>query len=376
MPLTASGQPNACAPANFGPGPGAGRAAGPPNLPPPLNFKNQTLRQIVHCLARRRPRARRPEQRVRHGAARPSARRTSRCARRTPRSRPVRSRADASAAARRRRSPPARSCSAIRSSLTVPAFADLAIDIYLPGDTAASPSPLTTHPGALQTNYVSATGNHAGEADLPGATTTSQRGSSCRASRWPRPSRRARSSRSAIRLPTARARRPTRTAAGRITWRGGSRRAKHQDGRAQRGHRRQPRPRATAPASSALARFDRDVLVQPGVDARRRAREHQRHRHRPRATPCRAAADLIAAHRQLIERAHARGSEDLRRDADAVRGRGLLHAGRRSQAAGGQRRGSGPARRTTAWSTSTRRARSRRRRRRFSRNTTPATTCT
>ena len=57
-------------------------------------------------------------------------------------------------------------------TLTVPAFADLAIDLYLPGDTAASPSPLTTHAGALQTNYVSATGNHAGEADLPGATTT------------------------------------------------------------------------------------------------------------------------------------------------------------------------------------------------------------
>ena len=57
-------------------------------------------------------------------------------------------------------------------ALTVPASADLAIDMYLPGDTAASPSPLTTHGGALQTNYVSATGNHAGDADLPGATTT------------------------------------------------------------------------------------------------------------------------------------------------------------------------------------------------------------
>src|SRR4029453_1921735 len=49
---------------------------------------------------------------------------------------------------------------------------DLAIDVYLPGDTAASQSPLTTHAGAQQTNYVSTDGNHAGEADLPVATTT------------------------------------------------------------------------------------------------------------------------------------------------------------------------------------------------------------
>ena len=54
----------------------------------------------------------------------------------------------------------------------MPAFADLAIDIFLPGDTAALSSPLTTHTGALQTSYVSAAGNHSGEADLPVATTT------------------------------------------------------------------------------------------------------------------------------------------------------------------------------------------------------------
>ena len=52
-------------------------------------------------------------------------------------------------------------------SVAVPAFADLAIDIFLPGDTAASPSPLTTHNGALQTSYVSTPGNHAGDGDLP-----------------------------------------------------------------------------------------------------------------------------------------------------------------------------------------------------------------
>jgi lysophospholipase L1-like esterase len=51
--------------------------------------------------------------------------------------------------------------------LAVPAFADLAIDIFLPGDTASSSSPLTTHAGALQTSYVSVAGNFSGAAELP-----------------------------------------------------------------------------------------------------------------------------------------------------------------------------------------------------------------
>jgi lysophospholipase L1-like esterase len=57
-------------------------------------------------------------------------------------------------------------------ALAVPALADLAIDVFLPADTAASPSPLTTHASALQTNYISAAGNHAGAADFPVSTTT------------------------------------------------------------------------------------------------------------------------------------------------------------------------------------------------------------
>jgi lysophospholipase L1-like esterase len=57
-------------------------------------------------------------------------------------------------------------------SLTLPALADLAIDVFLPGDTAASPSPLTTHASALQTNYISAPGNHAGAASFPVSGTT------------------------------------------------------------------------------------------------------------------------------------------------------------------------------------------------------------
>src|ERR1051325_5145867 len=51
-------------------------------------------------------------------------------------------------------------------NLTVPQMTDLAIDLYLPGNTD-TPAPLTMHNGAFQTNYVSETGNHAGKAKLP-----------------------------------------------------------------------------------------------------------------------------------------------------------------------------------------------------------------
>jgi len=57
-------------------------------------------------------------------------------------------------------------------TLAVPALADVAIDVFLPGNTATSTSPLTTHTGAQQTNYVSATGNHVGAAEFPVSATT------------------------------------------------------------------------------------------------------------------------------------------------------------------------------------------------------------
>jgi lysophospholipase L1-like esterase len=52
-------------------------------------------------------------------------------------------------------------------ALTVPPLADLAVDLHLPGDTAAGTSPLTIHGGALQSNYVSSAGNHVGAATFP-----------------------------------------------------------------------------------------------------------------------------------------------------------------------------------------------------------------
>lgn len=56
-------------------------------------------------------------------------------------------------------------------TLTVPPLSDVAIDLYLPGTTDTS-APTTMHTGAFQTSYVSETGNHVGVARLPVASTT------------------------------------------------------------------------------------------------------------------------------------------------------------------------------------------------------------
>jgi lysophospholipase L1-like esterase len=51
-------------------------------------------------------------------------------------------------------------------NLTVPPLSDLAIDLYLPGTTNA-PATLTMHGGALQTSYISETGNYVGKTTMP-----------------------------------------------------------------------------------------------------------------------------------------------------------------------------------------------------------------
>jgi lysophospholipase L1-like esterase len=53
--------------------------------------------------------------------------------------------------------------------LTFAPYADLVVDVFLPGDTAGAP--LTMHMGALQTTYVSEPGNHAGKTSFPAAQT-------------------------------------------------------------------------------------------------------------------------------------------------------------------------------------------------------------
>ena len=55
--------------------------------------------------------------------------------------------------------------------LNIPALAVLAVDLYLPGNTN-TPSPVTMHNGARQTSYISQTGNHAGVPALPVVATT------------------------------------------------------------------------------------------------------------------------------------------------------------------------------------------------------------
>jgi lysophospholipase L1-like esterase len=56
-------------------------------------------------------------------------------------------------------------------TLAVPQMADVAIDVYLPGATN-TPATVTLHTAALQTNYISETGNYAGKATFPSVGTT------------------------------------------------------------------------------------------------------------------------------------------------------------------------------------------------------------
>jgi lysophospholipase L1-like esterase len=198
--------------------------------------------------------------------------------------------------------------------LVVRDFADLAIDLYLPDDTAASQAPMTTHPASWQTNYVSPPGNHAGATRMPVQTTTAyRRGDGLPSSTWfflARVEVMAPPQAGAIvvlgdsitdgtastidtnnRWPDHLARRLAKAGARMAVLNagiGGNRVLNEGNG------------------PSALARFDRDVIAQTGVT----------HvivlegindigQGRQNASP--SAADLIAAHKQMIERAHARG---------------------------------------------------------------------
>ena len=51
--------------------------------------------------------------------------------------------------------------------ISVPVLSDLAIDLYLPGDTWATSSPATTHRTGLSTTYLSPSGDHTGMTELP-----------------------------------------------------------------------------------------------------------------------------------------------------------------------------------------------------------------
>lgn len=189
--------------------------------------------------------------------------------------------------------------------LMLPATSDLVVDLYVPGDTAASGSSLTMHTGANQTSYVSSTGNYSGAETLPVATTTAS---------WfvlARVEVAAPQAAGAIvalgdsitdgtrSTPNTNHRWPD-LLAKRLADANGARMAVMNAGIAGN------RVLLDNAGPNALARFDRDVLSQTGV-THVIVMEGINDIGQGRANPLPSAADLIGAHRQLILRAHARG---------------------------------------------------------------------
>ena len=189
--------------------------------------------------------------------------------------------------------------------LTLAPLSDLAIDLFVPGDLGVTPSPVTTHNGASQTNYVSEPGNHVGKATLapalrPGAwfliarvevsapastfglvafgdsITDGARSTTDTNNRWPDVLAR----RLAARKGTPVAIMNAGISGNRVLGDGAG--------------------------LSALARFDKDVLMQTGV-THVVVMDGINDIGGARSNPSPSAADLIAGHKQLIERAKARG---------------------------------------------------------------------
>lgn len=193
--------------------------------------------------------------------------------------------------------------------LVVPPLADLAIDLYLPGELGSGPSPLTMHNGANQTNYVSTTGSHLGEATLAASTQTRSwflisrvevmaprqtgaivtfgdsitdgtRSTADTNSRWPDElARRLGEQRNGPRFAVLNAG----IAGNQILGEGNP-----------------------AAGMNSLARFDRDVLMLPGV-THVVVLEAINDIGIARQNPTPSADDLIAGYKQLIQRAHTRG---------------------------------------------------------------------
>jgi lysophospholipase L1-like esterase len=200
-------------------------------------------------------------------------------------------------------------------TMSVPPLSDLAIDLYLPG-TTNTPATITMHGGALQTSYISETGNHVGKATMPevGRTqswfllsrvdvvapdaagaivafgdsiTDGSRSTPDTNNRWP--------DHLARRLQAQGTRMAVLNAGI-----GGNRVLNEA-----------PVPpgvdvRAVGAGINALARFEHHVLSLPGV-THVIVLEGINDIGNARQNPTPTADDLIAAHQQLIEQAHARG---------------------------------------------------------------------
>ena len=189
--------------------------------------------------------------------------------------------------------------------ITVAPVSDLVVDLFIPGDLGISLSPVTTHNGAGQTNYLSEPGNHSGAATLPVAgrpnawfllarvevvapantlavaafgdsITDGARSTTDMNARWPDVLARRLAARRGVGVAVLNAG----ISGNRVLGDGAG--------------------------VSALARFDKDVLTQTGV-THVVVMEGINDIGIGRNNPSPSAADLVAAHKQLIERAHARG---------------------------------------------------------------------
>lgn len=189
--------------------------------------------------------------------------------------------------------------------LTVPPVSDLAVDLFLPGDLGIGPSPVTTHNGAGQTNYLSEPGNHSGAAAIPVARTTNAWFLIARVEVVAPPTTATivafgdSITDGAASTPDTNSRWPD-VLARRLTARKGNGVAVVNAGISGN------RVLGDGAGVSALARFDRDVLMQTGV-THVIVLEGINDIGIARANPSPSAADLIAGHKQLIERARARG---------------------------------------------------------------------
>jgi lysophospholipase L1-like esterase len=198
--------------------------------------------------------------------------------------------------------------------LAVPDYGDLAVDLYLPDDTSAWKSPVSLHPASWQVNYVSEPGDHAGAPAFPVAGTTAYR----RSDGLP----------SASSFFLGRVEVVRTDAAGVLVAFGDSITDGTQSGIDQ--NKRWPdllgarlaaagthmavvnggigggRVLEDGVGPNALARFDRDVLAQPGVRYVT-ILEGINDIGVGGANASPSVAELIAGHRQMIDRAHARG---------------------------------------------------------------------
>jgi lysophospholipase L1-like esterase len=270
---------------------------------PPLNFNNQTLRQIVHISI--------GGDRVRvvltnaFGSA-PLAIGAARVAIRDKEARivPGSARVLMFSGNPSMMIPPGAVVLSDPVDLRVAPLADLAIDIHLPGDTAAGTSPLTIHNGAFQTSYVSPDGDHTGAVEMPVMRTTQSWFFLARVEVAAPPQVAAVATfgdsitdgtRS---TPDANSRWPDQLA----------RRLAMQNFRMGvlnlgiAGNR----ILSDGAGVNALARFDRDALVQPGV-THVIVLESINDIGMARQNPSPTVADLIAGHLQIVQRAHSRG---------------------------------------------------------------------